>query len=239
MVSGARRMGWSGAMPYRVRPARISAGRPVLPSAAVTMNRPPNSTSRCQSTWPSMRCVARLRLTQEPGRHEQHAFDVRQRRGEQGQQDDGIRRLPCAGLWGRGANGPAARWLEPWRCAPDARAKAGRSRAGRRGGPRAPAGRRQQERPELEPAHLADEDVLRVADERGGRAGVGGRARAITNGLGSSSRRWIPVTRSGVIANTTTSLASTAESRPAVTTVSARRHCGPQGVLAIRREDQA
>jgi hypothetical protein len=41
------------------------------------------------------------------------------------------------------------------------------------------------------------------------------------------------------MANTTTSLASTAESRPAVATVSARSLPGPAGVSAILPEHQA
>ena len=62
---------------------------------------------------------------------------------------------------------------------------------------------------------------------------------AIRNGLGSRPRRSRPRASIGVIANTTTSFASTAESRPAIATVSASKAAGPAGVRASRREHQA
>ena len=62
---------------------------------------------------------------------------------------------------------------------------------------------------------------------------------AIRNGRGSRPRRSSPSASIGVIANTTTSLASTAESRPETATVSASRAGGPTGVRASRREHQS
>ena len=63
--------------------------------------------------------------------------------------------------------------------------------------------------------------------------------RAIRNGLGSRPRRSRPMASIGVIANTTTSFASTAESSPPIATISASSSAGPAGVRASRREHQA
>ena len=64
-------------------------------------------------------------------------------------------------------------------------------------------------------------------------------ASAIRNGRGSSPRRSRPKASMGVMAKTTTSLASTADRRPEIATVKARRAGGPTGVRASLREHQS
>ena len=107
---------------------------------------------------------------QEVARHQQHAFDVRQRRREQHEEEqrrDGRLDEPGPVERGRGELGalvrhPKARAPLP----PDHQKDAAETGDGRRraGG---------EEPPELQPADLADQDVLRVADDRRRRAGVG------------------------------------------------------------------
>ena len=64
-------------------------------------------------------------------------------------------------------------------------------------------------------------------------------ARAITNGRASTPRRISPAHSIGVIANTTTSLASTADSVPAAATVIASSPAGATAAVAIRAEHQS
>ena len=64
-------------------------------------------------------------------------------------------------------------------------------------------------------------------------------ASAMTNGRGSRPRRTSPAHSIGVIANTTTSLASTAARIPAVATVIASSAAGGTSVVAIRAEHQS
>jgi hypothetical protein len=64
-------------------------------------------------------------------------------------------------------------------------------------------------------------------------------ASAITNGR-ASRPRWIsPAHNTGVIANTTTSLASTAARMPPAATVPASNAAGGMAALAIRAEHQS
>ncbi len=64
-------------------------------------------------------------------------------------------------------------------------------------------------------------------------------ASPITKGRGSRPRRRSPAQSIGAIANTTTSLASTAESTPAVTTVTGSSAADEASAVAIRAEHQS
>jgi hypothetical protein len=64
-------------------------------------------------------------------------------------------------------------------------------------------------------------------------------ASPITNGRGSRPRCMRPAHSMGVMANTTTSLARTAESRPEVITVTASSAAGDAAAVAIRCEHQS
>ena len=79
--------------------------------------------------------------------------------------------------------------------------------------------------PEVEPARLADQDVLRIADERRRRAGIGGAGERHEIGPASRPCAMSPTQTSGVSAKATTSLVRIAERRPvtAISTASRMR----------------
>jgi hypothetical protein len=106
---------------------------------------------------------------QEIARDQQDAFDLRQRHGEQHEQEQGGEcRLRDPGPVERGLGEFRAILRHPETCAP--LPPDHQKDAGEPGKRRRPAG--EEEPPEIEPADLADQDVLRVADDGRRRAGV-------------------------------------------------------------------
>jgi hypothetical protein len=235
-VSGARTARPSIAKPRASSQSTAASGRPVRASAAVTTNRPPNSTRRCQSTRPSMVRVARCRLTRR-----QPATSSTPSTCGSGVANS-TRRSSAATVAltspGRSSAGGAS---SARLCAARKRVRhchkittKTQPRPATAGGAQA-ARNRQNSSPPTSPIRMFCGLPMIVAAE----PALAPPASAMTNGRGSRPRRTSPVHSIGVIANTTTSLASTAARIPAATTVIASSAAGGRAAVAIRTEHQS
>ena len=161
---------------------------------------------------------------QESG-DQQHALDVRQRRREQEQEEEaGERRLdqPRPIELGRGTAPGSGRCWPPGVCATATRPPGRRSRGRQAQAARRRSGSARNRAAPTSPIRMFCGLPMMVAAE----PALAPPASAITNGRGSRPRCASPAHNSGVIANTTTSLASTAERTPPAATVPASNAAG-------------